>query len=265
MVKDACAGEAVVPAPGSGDRRGLRHGRGRRHASADVAGVAGRPGRRAARHGAVHATSAVCVTGLVAVDTPTYWSGFGQAVILLLIQVGGFGIMTLASLVGLLLSRRMGLRTRLTAAAETKSLGIGDVRAVLVGVAKVSLLFESVTAVLLTARFLIGYDEPWPRAVYHGVFHAVSAFNNAGFALYSDSLIGFVDRPVDLRADCRGGHLRRPRLPGAVRAAPTARATAAVEPAHQAHGGHDRGPAGAGHALRAPVSEWSNPGTLGTL
>jgi trk system potassium uptake protein len=94
------------------------------------------------------ATSAVCVTGLVTVDTPTYWSGFGQAVILLLIQIGGFGIMTLASLVGLLLSRRMGLRTRLTAAAETKSLGIGDVRAVLVGVAKVSLLFESVTAVL---------------------------------------------------------------------------------------------------------------------
>jgi Trk-type K+ transport system membrane component len=90
------------------------------------------------------ATSAVCVTGLITVDTPTYWSGFGQAVILLLIQVGGFGIMTLASLVGLLLSRRMGLRTRLTAAAETKSLGIGDVRAVLVGVAKVSLLFEAV-------------------------------------------------------------------------------------------------------------------------
>lgn len=141
------------------------------------------------------ATSAVCVTGLVTVDTPTYWSGFGQAVILLLIQVGGFGIMTLASLVGLLLSRRMGLRTRLTAAAETKSLGIGDVRAVLVGVAKVSLLFESVTAVLLTARFLIGYDEPWPRAAYHGMFHAVSAFNNAGFALYSDSLMGFVADP----------------------------------------------------------------------
>ena len=141
------------------------------------------------------ATSAVCVTGLVVVDTPTYWSGFGQAVILALIQVGGFGIMTLASLVGLLLSRRMGLRTRLTAAAETKSLGIGDVRAVLVGGAKVSLLFEALTALLLTVRFLVGYDEPFGRAVYHGVFHAVSAFNNAGFALYSDNLIGFVDDP----------------------------------------------------------------------
>ncbi len=140
-------------------------------------------------------TSAVCVTGLVTVDTPSYWSDFGQAVILLLIQVGGFGIMTLASLVGLLLSRRMGLRTRLTAAAETKSLGLGDVRSVLVGVAKVSLVFEAITATVLTLRFLIGYDEPLGTAIYHGVFHAVSAFNNAGFALYSDSLTRFVDDP----------------------------------------------------------------------
>ena len=83
-------------------------------------------------------TSAVCVTGLTVVDTPTYWTGFGQAVILGLIQVGGFGIMTLASLLGLLVARRMGLRSRLTAAAETRSVGIGDVRRVLLGVAIIS-------------------------------------------------------------------------------------------------------------------------------
>jgi trk system potassium uptake protein TrkH len=141
------------------------------------------------------ATSAVCVTGLVVVDTPTYWSGFGEAVILALIQVGGFGIMTLASLLGLLVSRRMGLRSRLTAAAETKSVGLGDVRSVLVGVARFSLLFEAITAALLTARFAIAYDEPLQRALYLGVFHAVSAFNNAGFALYSDSLMRFVTDP----------------------------------------------------------------------
>jgi trk system potassium uptake protein len=141
------------------------------------------------------ATSAVCVTGLVVVDTPSYWSGFGEGVILALIQVGGFGIMTLASLLGLLVSRRMGLRSRLTAAAETKSVGIGDVRTVLLGVARVSLLFESVTALILTARFAVGYDEPLDRAAYLGLFHAVSAFNNAGFALYSDSLVGFVTDP----------------------------------------------------------------------
>ncbi|MFZ5847496.1 MAG: TrkH family potassium uptake protein [Actinomycetota bacterium] len=141
------------------------------------------------------ATSAVCVTGLAVVDTPTYWSGFGEAVILGLIQVGGFGIMTMASLLGLLVSRRMGLRSRLTAAAETRSIGIGDVRTVLTGVLKVTLVFESLTAVALSLRFLLGYDMPVGRALYHGVFHAVSSFNNAGFALYSDNLMGFVTDP----------------------------------------------------------------------
>jgi len=140
-------------------------------------------------------TSAVCVTGLVVVDTPSYWSGFGEAVILTLIQVGGFGIMTLASLLGILVTRRMGLRTRLTAAAETKAIGLGDVRSVVTGVVKVSLIFEAVTALILTLRFWHGYDEPIGRATYLGVFHAVSAFNNAGFALYSDSLTQFVEDP----------------------------------------------------------------------
>jgi trk system potassium uptake protein len=138
------------------------------------------------------ATSAVCVTGLVVVDTASYWSGFGEVVILGLIQVGGFGIMTMASLLGLLISRRLGLRSRLTAAAETKSIGIGDVRGVLRGVATVSLLVEGVLALVLGARFALAYDVAPARAAYLGVFHAVSAFNNAGFALYPDNLMSFV-------------------------------------------------------------------------
>jgi trk/ktr system potassium uptake protein len=138
------------------------------------------------------ATSAVCVTGLLVVDTPTYWSTFGQCVILGLIQVGGFGIMTLASLLALFVSRRMGLRTRLTAAAETKSVGIGDVRRVLRGVFLITVVVEGVIAVLLTARFVIGYGESPGRALWLGVFHSVSAFNNAGFALWSDNLMGFL-------------------------------------------------------------------------
>lgn len=141
------------------------------------------------------ATSAVCVTGLTTVDTATYWTEFGQVVILGLIQVGGLGIMVMASLLVMLVSRRMGLRSRLTVAAETKSLGIGDVRTVLVGVLTFTVLFEVVCAVVLTGRFYFGYDEPLGRAVYHGVFHAISAFNNAGFALYSDNLIGFATDP----------------------------------------------------------------------
>ncbi len=142
------------------------------------------------------ATSAICVTGLSTVDTPVYWSGFGQAVILVLIQVGGFGIMALATLLGLLVSRRAGLRNRLNAAAEVKSLGLSDVRHVLVGVARTSLLFEAAATLVLAARFATAYDEPAGRALWLGGFHAVSAFNNAGFALFSDNMIGFATDPV---------------------------------------------------------------------
>ncbi|MDG4800168.1 potassium transporter TrkG [Micromonospora sp. WMMD980] len=141
------------------------------------------------------ATSAVCVTGLVAVDTGSYWSGFGQAVILLLIQAGGLGIMTLATLFTVLLSRRLGLRARFLAQAETKSLDLTDVRAVVRRIVLFSLASEAVVAVALTARFATAYDEPFGVAVYDGVFHAVSAFNNAGFSTNADSLVGYVTDP----------------------------------------------------------------------
>lgn len=140
-------------------------------------------------------TSAVCVTGLSTVDTPVYWTTFGEVVILCLIQVGGFGIMTLASLLTIVVWRRLGLRSRLTAAAETKALGPGEVRSVLKGVVAITVAMETVVAAALILRLALGYDESWGRASYLGVFHAVSAFNNAGFALYSDSLVGFVDDP----------------------------------------------------------------------
>lgn len=142
------------------------------------------------------ATSAVCVTGLISVDTPVYWSSFGHVVILALIQIGGFGIMALATLLVLVVSQRVGLRDRLNAAAENHALGLGGVRGVLLGVARTSLLFEAVGAALLTARLVSAYDEAPGRALWLGVFHSVSAFNNAGFALYSDSLMGFADDPV---------------------------------------------------------------------
>ncbi len=141
------------------------------------------------------ATSAVCVTGLTTVDTATAWTGFGQSVILLLIQLGGFGIMTFASLIGLLISRRLGLHTRLMAAASTRSVGLGDVRATLFRVAAITLVVEMVSAVALTARWVWGYHEPLGRAAWFGVFHAVSAFNNAGFSLFSDSLTGYATDP----------------------------------------------------------------------
>ncbi len=141
------------------------------------------------------ATSAVCVTGLIVVDTPEYWSLFGELVILGLIQIGGLGIMTMASLLGLLVSRRFGLRMQLSAQAETKSLSLGEVRTVISGVLRLSLAFEAVLAVVLTVRLLTGYGYDFGDALYSGVFHAVSAFNNAGFSIYSDSLTRFVTDP----------------------------------------------------------------------
>jgi trk system potassium uptake protein TrkH len=153
------------------------------------------PGRADVLTALFHATSAVCVTGLVTVDTGTYWSGFGQAVILLCIQAGGLGIMTLATLVALLLSRRLGLRARLIAQAETKALSAADVRRVIRRVVVFSLTTETVVAVVLGVRFATGYDHSLPSAAYFGVFHAISSFNNAGFGLDADNLMGYVADP----------------------------------------------------------------------
>ncbi|WP_371329781.1 TrkH family potassium uptake protein [Brachybacterium sp. P6-10-X1] len=144
------------------------------------------------------AVSSLCVTGLIVVDTPVFWTGFGQAVILALIQIGGFGVMTFASVVGITVIRRLSLRSKLTAAAETKSSGIEDVRSLVFSIVRISLMIEVVAAVVLTLRFALTYDETWGDALWLGVFHAVSSFNNAGFALFSDSLMSFSDDPVIL-------------------------------------------------------------------
>ena len=137
------------------------------------------------------ATSAVCVTGLVVVDTAGHWTLFGEIVILLLIQIGGFGIMTLSALLLLVLARRIGIRQRLVAAHEAGSLDLGEVRRVLIGVAKYSLAIEVLAMAILWPRFMVTYSESPGTALYHAVFHAVSAFNNAGFALWGDSLERF--------------------------------------------------------------------------
>ena len=142
------------------------------------------------------AVSAVCVTGLAVVDTPTYWSPLGQAVILLLVQVGGFGIMTGATLLGLLVSRRLRLATRLTAQAESRALGMGDVRELLRLTLTVTLTVEASIAALLAVVLHARHGLPWDAAAWHGLFHAVSAFNNAGFSTWSNNLVGFAGAPL---------------------------------------------------------------------
>ncbi|SDT51175.1 TrkH family potassium uptake protein [Actinoplanes derwentensis] len=141
------------------------------------------------------AASAVCVTGLAVVDTPTYWSTFGHVLLTVLSQIGGFGIVTMATLISLLVSRRLGLRSRLLAQTESAGLFGDNLRGILFRVAMVMLVCESAIALVLTLRFRFGYDYPLGRAVWEAVFHAVQAFNNAGFALYSDSIVRFVTDP----------------------------------------------------------------------
>ena len=158
--------------------------------------VAAEPGQATTfRQALFTATSAVCVTGLAVVDTPTHWSAFGEIVILGGIQAGGFGIMTLASLLGLLASRRLGLRSRLLSGWETRAEGLGDVRRVLRGVARTTFVVEGLVALALSIRFWRAYDQQPGEALYSGMFHAVSAFNNAGFSIYSDNLVRFASDP----------------------------------------------------------------------
>lgn len=127
------------------------------------------------------ATSATCVTGLVVVDTAEYWSPFGELVILVLIQLGGLGYMTISLLLAMVIGRRIGLRERLIQQEAMNVYTLGGIVRFTRTVALVTIAIEAVGAVLLTLRW-------WPefglgRGLYYGVFHSISAFNNAGFDL----------------------------------------------------------------------------------
>ncbi|PPK98081.1 potassium uptake TrkH family protein [Kineococcus xinjiangensis] len=210
------------------------------------------------------ATSALCVTGLVVVDTGEHWTTTGHVVILALAQIGGFGIMSAASLLGLFAFRRLGLRSRLVTATETRSIGLGDVRSVLLGVVRVSLVIEAVTAVVLVSRLALHYEQPFPQALWEGVFLAVSAFNNAGFVLRATSMMDFVADPwMSLAvafAAILGGlgfpvllelrrHLHRPRMWSL-----HTKLTLATTSAIYALG-----------TVLLTAQEWTNPATLGAL
>lgn len=141
------------------------------------------------------ATSAVCVTGLATVDTAGYWTPIGHAIILVLIQLGGFGVMSFATLLGVLMARRLGLKSKMQAAAETKSAGFGDLKSMLLGILRITVLVELAVALALALRFGIAYGHSVGQAAWLGIFHSVSGFNNAGFALFSGNLMDFVADP----------------------------------------------------------------------
>ncbi len=139
------------------------------------------------------ATSAVCVTGLIVLDTPHDFTLFGQIVILTLIQVGGLGYALMATVVLLLLGHRIGLRDRMMVSETLNTFDLqGSIRFVKL-VALITLSFEGIGAILLSLRFATEMDPG--QAVYFGIFHAISAFNNAGFALFSNNLGSY---PFDL-------------------------------------------------------------------
>lgn len=144
------------------------------------------------------ATSAVCVTGLVAVDTGTTFSLFGQITLLVLIQIGGLGFMAFATLTMQLLGRKIGLRDRMLLRESMNTSGLSGLVRLTRWYLTAALVIEGGGAVLLAIRFvpLLG----WGKGVYYSIFHAVSAFCNAGFDLFGhfSSLTAFQNEPLVL-------------------------------------------------------------------
>ena len=145
------------------------------------------------------ATSATCVTGLIVVDTLTAWTLFGQVVIILLIQLGGLGFMTIIFLMALLVKRKLSLSQRLMAVSNFNLNDMGDIARLVRGALKTTFAFEGIGALILTICF-------WPRhgvaAIWKGVFTSISAFCNAGFDIFGTEKIGslstYDDNPVVL-------------------------------------------------------------------
>ncbi|NJL48906.1 MAG: ATPase [Leptolyngbyaceae cyanobacterium SM2_5_2] len=138
-------------------------------------------------------TSAVCVTGLIVVDTGTYFSTFGQVVILALIQMGGLGYMTANTFLMLLLGRRLKLRDRLAIQQSLDSSELAGGGSLIVSIISTTLAIE--IAGILALFLVFSRDFGLGRGLWLSLFHSVSAFNNAGFSLFPDSLVSYAFNP----------------------------------------------------------------------
>lgn len=139
-------------------------------------------------------TSAVCVTGLAVLDTGHDFTIFGQIVIMILIQVGGLGFMTFGVIVAIILGKKLGLKQRLLIQESTKSTTIQGLVRLSLHIFMIAFIFEIVASIILTIRWF--GDLGLKNAIYYAVFHSISAFNNAGFSLWSDSLSRYVGDPT---------------------------------------------------------------------
>lgn len=143
------------------------------------------------------ATSAVCVTGLIVVDTATYWSIFGQVVIITLIQIGGLGFMTIATMFALLTKKKINLRERLLIQESLNQKDLSGMVRLTRYVILITFLIEGIGAILLSFTFIPQFGLG--RGVWYSIFHAISAFCNAGFDLMGSvsgpftSLTSYVD------------------------------------------------------------------------
>jgi len=138
------------------------------------------------------ATSAVTVTGLIVRDTPHFFTPFGQGVILLLIQLGGLGFMSFSTLIILLLGRTLSLTDQSLIVSDFTTGSARNIRSIIKRIFFFTLIFESVGAVLLYFQF---HHLAGSQRAFSAVFHAVSAFCNAGFSLFSNSLEDFTAAP----------------------------------------------------------------------
>lgn len=139
------------------------------------------------------ATSAVCVTGLAVVDTGTTFTLFGQIVLLVLIQLGGWGFMMSSILMFIILGKKIGLKQRLLLQESLNTFSVQGVIKLVQRIIVITLIVEALGVIALAVRW--HQEMGWSKAIYYGIFHSISAFNNAGFGLEPDSLSKWVGDP----------------------------------------------------------------------
>lgn len=146
------------------------------------------------------ATSATCVTGLVVVNTASHWTVFGKTVIVILIQVGGLGVMTMTAMISFFIGKRMSLKTRVFIMEERNVDELQGVVRLTKNILIFTFVIELIGAILFSTVFIRDYGVT--KGIGFSIFHAVSSFCNAGFDLIGNSMINYVDNPIITLAVC---------------------------------------------------------------
>lgn len=146
------------------------------------------------------ATSATCVTGLVVVNTASHWTVFGKAVIIILIQIGGLGVMTMTAMISFFIGKRISLKTRVLIMEERNADELQGVVRLTKNILIYTFVVELAGAILFSFVFIRDYG--FAKGIGYSVFHAISSFCNAGFDLIGNSMVNYVDNPIITFAVC---------------------------------------------------------------